>query len=77
VATGSRPRLWSWSAASAAGEVQIRYSCVAVTTGAYAGFAPKVVVIGKPDYASLFKALTGLDGTVSLYARQQALGIGI
>lgn len=75
----SAKRLWTWSAATGDSEVVIRYACVANTSGIYAstGFAPKIVVIGKPDYNSLFKTMTGLSGSMTLYARQQAAGAGI
>lgn len=77
--TGINKRLWTWSAAPADGEVVVRYACVANTAGVYSqtGYAPQVAVIGKPDYNSLFKTMTGLSGSMKLYARQQAAGDGI
>jgi Flp pilus assembly protein TadG len=77
VSGGNRPRLWTWSAASSGNEVQIRYACVAKNTGIYAGFAPQIAVIGKPNYPSLLKAMGGFDSDITLFARQQAVGIGI
>lgn len=72
-------RLWTWGAAPADGEVVIRYACVANAADIYSatGFAPQIAVIGKPDYPSLFKTMTGLTGTMRLFARQQAAGNGV
>ncbi|MBB4615656.1 Flp pilus assembly protein TadG [Novosphingobium taihuense] len=79
VTAGSNARLWSWSAASGAGEVEIKYQCVAQTTGIYSetGVAPLITVIGKPNYPSLLKSMGGFDSDLTLFARQQAVGIGV
>ncbi|MCW1381599.1 pilus assembly protein [Novosphingobium sp. KCTC 2891] len=79
VAGGTSPRLWTWSAAAADGEVVIRYSCVGQTTGLYSAlrFAPRIVVIAKPNYPSLFGTLTGFRSSLRLFAQQQAVGVGI
>ncbi|MGV3512817.1 MAG: TadE/TadG family type IV pilus assembly protein [Novosphingobium sp.] len=77
--SASNARLWSWSAASGAGEVEIKYQCVAQTTGIYSetGVAPLITVIGKPNYPSLLKSMGGFDSDLTLFARQQAVGIGV
>lgn len=79
VTAGSNARLWSWSAATSAGEVVVRYQCVTQTTGIYSetGAAPLITVIGRPNYPSLLKTMGGFDSDLTLFARQQAVGIGV
>lgn len=82
VAGGSRPRLWSWSATPAGGELVIRYSCSNTgggKSGIYSesGIAPQIAVIAKPNYPSLLKTMGGFGTNLTLYAREQAVSIGI
>ncbi len=65
------------------GQVAVSYSCVDVATlnlsGIYLndGYAPVVTVIGTPNYPSLFGAMAGFPGTFKLFAKQQAVVVGI
>ena len=83
VATGTAKRLWTWTTATT--DISIRYSCVTPPCGSTEScgiyestrFAPKVVVVGKPAYPSLFGTMVGLTNSYRLYARQEAAGVGI
>lgn len=80
VSGGTNPRLWSWSAKAADAEVQIRYSCDTVAAnGVYSAtaVAPKIAVVAKPNYPSLLKTMGGFGTNLTLFAREQAMGIGV
>lgn len=74
--TGQR-RVWTWMGTST--DISVQYSCISAPSGIYSatGFAPVVIVTGKPSYPSLFKTLAGFPATYRLFARQQSLGMGI
>ncbi len=72
---GQKPTIRTWDAA----EVAIYYGCTAKTTGIYLNnnFAPYVKVYGTPDYPTLFGSLTGFLNTRRMYAREQAVVVGL
>lgn len=73
-----QPRIATWTATTA--DVTIRVACYDVEGGGIysaEGVAPQIAVIGRPAYPSLFRALAGFPVTLRLYARQQALGVGL
>lgn len=61
------------------GQVEVSYSCEAVGTGIYQndGYAPKITVVGKPNYPSLFGAMGGFPSSLKLVAREQAVVAGV
>lgn len=74
-ANGAVPPIKTWDAS----EVSIVYGCTASTTGIYKSmyFAPYVKVYGTPEYPTLFGSMTGLTGALRLYAKQQAVVVGL
>lgn len=73
--TGSPLVVKGWQAS----DVAVNYSCVANTNGVYAaaGYAPRITVIGTPNYPTLFGSLTGFPATLKMYAREQAPVVGL
>ena len=74
-ATGAVPPIKTWDAA----EVSIVYGCTANTKGIYKtlAYAPYVKVYGTPEYPTLFGSMTGFTGALRLYAKQQAVVVGL
>jgi Flp pilus assembly protein TadG len=60
-------------------QVVVTYSCKASTTGLYAAqqFAPRITVIAKPTYPTLFGGGSGFLASQALFAREQAVVVGI
>nr|WP_279323178.1 pilus assembly protein [Altererythrobacter segetis] len=60
-------------------QVEVSYGCEAVDTGIYQndGYAPKITIVGKPNYPSLFGAMGGFPSSLTLVAREQAVVAGI
>lgn len=60
-------------------QVSVSYSCEAVGTGIYQtdGYAPRLTVVGTPNYPSLFGAMAAFPGTMKLFGKEQAVVVGI
>jgi hypothetical protein len=60
-------------------EVAVHYSCVTNTTGIYLdqGYAPRLIVIGTPNYPTLFHGMAAFPSSMKLFAREQAAVAGI
>ncbi len=73
--TGEPLRIAGWQDA----EVLVRYRCIDYKTGIFRseGFAPQIEVIATPGYPSLFGSMGGFTDTLTLYARQQAVVVGV
>ena len=78
--TSAPLRVAGWTDA----QVSVTYSCVDITTiatgtgGLYSSqkYAPRITVVGTPNYPTLFGSASGFLGSQKLFARQQAVAVG-